>query len=362
MKTTEPIQAVILVGGEGTRLRPLTYTTVKAMVPVLNKPYIEYLFEHLNNHNVKEIILAMGYKPDSIKEYFKKKDNIEQKLIYSLEQIPLGTAGAVKNAANYINRDKPFFVINGDIFTNLNFTNMFKFHKKKKAKVTIALTPVEDPTRFGVVEVDCDQRIHRFIEKPKREEAPSNLINAGTYILEPEILEYIPKDRKFMFEHDVFPQLILDRVPVYGYSTSTYWTDIGTPDNYLKLNFDLLLGASGLKKIINKKNAIDKSSTIHPQVKLVGSVVIDADCTIGQNVHLVGPVIIGSNSVVDSKVNIQNSILWSKVHVSENAIIKNCIIGNNVYIEPDTVLENSVVGKDGISQNTIETLRFNKGG
>ncbi len=252
MKITEPTQAVILIGGEGTRLRPLTYTTVKAMVPVLNRPYIEYLIEHLNNHNIKEIILAMGYKPDSMKEYFKNKAATAQKLIYSLEQIPLGTAGAVKNAAHYINKNKPFFVINGDIFADLNFTNMLRFHKKKKAKVTIALTPVEDPTRFGVVEIDCDQRIHRFIEKPKREEAPSNLINAGTYILEPEILERIPRDRKFMFEHDVFPQLISDNKPVYGYSTNTYWIDIGTPENYLKLNFDLLRGAWQRRKSLTR--------------------------------------------------------------------------------------------------------------
>jgi mannose-1-phosphate guanylyltransferase len=362
MKTTEPIQAVILVGGEGTRLRPLTYTTVKAMVPVLNKPYIEHLFEHLNKHNIKEIVLAMGYKPNSIKEYFKKKAGVATKLIYSLEQNPLGTAGAVKNAAQFINKDKPFFVINGDIFSGLNFSDMLRFHNKKKAKVTIALTPVDDPTRFGVVDVDDNLRIRHFIEKPKREDAPSNLINAGTYILDPEILEFIPKDRKFMFEHDVFPKLILDNVPVFGYPTDSYWIDIGTLENYLKLNFDLLLGNFGLKKKINKKNAIHKSSAIHPDLKVTGSVVIDAKCTIGQDVHLVGPVIIGSNSIVDHGVNIQNSILWSSVHVGENTVIKNCIIGSNVCIESGTVLENRVVGKDGISQNMIADLGFNKGG
>jgi mannose-1-phosphate guanylyltransferase len=354
MKTTGPIQAVILVGGEGTRLRPLTFTTVKAMVPVLNKPYIEHLFEHLESHNIKEIVLAMGYKPDSIKDYFNNKD-ATVKLIYSLERIPLGTAGAVRNADQFINKNKPFFILNGDIFSDLNFTDMLKFHKQKRAKVTIALTPVDDPTRFGVVDVDGDRRIHRFIEKPKLEEAPSNLINAGTYILDPEILEYIPKDKKFMFEHDVFPKLILDDVPVFGYPTSTYWVDIGTPENYQKLNFDLLLGKSGLKKAINKKNAIHKSSTISPDLKVTGSCSINANCKISQGVVLEGPVIIGSNCVLDKKVYIQNSILWSNVQVGENAVIKNCIIGNNVGVEPGTVLENRVVGKEGIPQNLIAT-------
>jgi mannose-1-phosphate guanylyltransferase len=336
MKTTEPIQAVILIGGEGTRLRPLTYTTVKAMVPVLNKPYIEYLIEHLNNHNIKEIILAMGYKPDSIKEYFKKKADIAQKLIYSLEQIPLGTAGAVKNASNYINKNKSFFVINGDIFTNLNFTNMLRFHKKKKAKVTIALTPVDDPTRFGVVEVDCDQRIHRFIEKPKREEAPSNLINAGTYILEPEILERIPGDRKFMFEHDVFPQLISDNKPVYGYSSNTYWIDIGIPENYLKLNFDLLRDTR--------------------------QIVIDPECTIGQNVQLKGMVVIGPGCTIGNDTIIQDSILWTNINVGDRTIIKNSIVGSDVCVEPATVLENNVIGKNGSTQITTKNPELNKGG
>ena len=336
MKITEPTQAVILIGGEGTRLRPLTYTTVKAMVPVLNRPYIEYLIEHLNNHNIKEIILAMGYKPDSMKEYFKNKATTTQKLIYSLEQIPLGTAGAVKNAAHYINKNKPFFVINGDIFAVSILRNMLRFHKKKKAKVTIALTPVEDPTRFGVVEIDCNQRIHCFIEKPKREEAPSNLINAGTYILEPEILERIPGDRKFMFEHDVFPQLISDNKPVYGYSTNTYWIDIGTPENYLKLNFDLLRGAE--------------------------RTVIDSECTIGQNVQLKGMVVIGPECTIGNDAIVQDSILWSKVHVGEHAIIKNSIIGSNVCIEPATVLENNVIGKNGSIQITAKNPELNKGG
>jgi len=309
MKTTEPIQAVILVGGEGTRLRPLTYTTVKAMVPVLNKPYIEYLIEHLSSHRIKESILAMGYRPDSIKEYFKDRTDFAKSLIYSLEQTPLGTAGAVKNAADYIKKDRAFFVINGDIFTNLDFTAMIRFHHKVKAKVTIALTPVEDPSRFGVVDIDHDQRIHRFVEKPARNEAPSNLVNAGTYILEPEILERIPESKKFMFEHDVFPKLIADGLPVYGYPSSAYWTDIGTPETYAKLNYDLLLGLSGLKKTIKQEIAIEKSSSVHPQAKLIGPIVVGANCSIGQGAQLDGPLIIGQNSNIGTNAKIHNSIL-----------------------------------------------------
>ncbi|MBC8276475.1 MAG: nucleotidyltransferase family protein, partial [Chloroflexi bacterium] len=158
------MKAIILVGGEGTRLRPLTYTIVKAMVPVLNKPFIEYVFRYLSSHKIREIILAMGYKPDCITDYFGDASQLGTKLVYSVETEPLGTAGAVKNAEQHI--DNAFFVMNGDVFTDLNLIEMLRFHENKGAKVTIALAPVDDPTRFGVVETDTNQRVTRFVENP----------------------------------------------------------------------------------------------------------------------------------------------------------------------------------------------------
>jgi len=221
------VKAVVLVGGEGTRLRPLTYFTVKAMVPVLNKPFIEYIIRHLSHHNVSEIILAIGYKPDRITEYFTDEIQLGTKLIYSIETDPLGTAGAVKNAEPYI--DNTVFVMNGDIFTDLDLTDMLRFHKNKGAKVTIALTPVEDPTRFGVVEINSNQRVKRFIEKPKREQVAGNMINAGVYVMETEVLRRIPEGKRSMFEHDIFPSLLTEGEPVFGYTTNVYWMDMGTP-------------------------------------------------------------------------------------------------------------------------------------
>ena len=159
------MKAIILVGGEGTRLRPLTYATVKAMVPVLNRPFIQYMIRHLASHNINEIILAMGYKSDTIKSYFDKFDKPDVRLVYSIEDTPLGTAGAVKNAEKHIDGVDTFFVFNGDVFTDLDLTDMLNFHKNHKAKATIALTQVDDPTKFGVVEIDDQQKVNCFIDR-----------------------------------------------------------------------------------------------------------------------------------------------------------------------------------------------------
>ncbi len=192
------------MGGEGTRLRPLTYTVVKSMVPVVNKPFIEHVISRLAEHGIDEIVLAMGYKPNSIFDYFRKSASLHVKLTYSLEEKPLGTAGAVKHAADHVN--DTFFVLNGDVFSDIDYTDMLNFHRRNKARATIALTEVEDPTKFGVVETDEEGRVLRFIEKPSWDKVTSHWINAGIYILEPDVLNYIPEGTFHMFERGVFPR------------------------------------------------------------------------------------------------------------------------------------------------------------
>ncbi len=343
------MKAVILVGGEGTRLRPLTHTTVKAMVPVLNKPFIQYLIHYLNKHNIFDVILAMGYRPDLIRNYFNEVVNPDTRLFYSVEQVPLGTAGAVKNAEQYIDRDERFFVINGDIFTDIDLTDMLSFHRDKNARVTIALTPVDDPTQFGVVETDRQQRIFRFTEKPSREEAAGNLINAGIYIVEPEIMERIPRGQRFMFELDVFPKVLADGEPVYGYSTGAYWIDMGTPAKYRQLNADLLLGKCSLIDSRIENIDIDKQSSVHPEARLTGPVIIDRGCTISKGVQLKGPLVIGPECTIHDDAILEGSILWQKVQVGERAVVKNCIIASDSYIENDSNIENTI-----ITRNTTE--------
>jgi mannose-1-phosphate guanylyltransferase len=337
------VKAIILVGGEGTRLRPLTYVTVKAMVPVLNKPFIEYVFRHLSNHNVKEIILALGYKPDCITAYFGDASQLGTKLVYSVETEPMGTAGAVKNAEQYI--DDTFFVMNGDIFTDLDLTDMLRFHKNKGAKVTIALTPVDDPTRFGVVETDSNQQVTRFVEKPKREQVTTNMINAGVYIIESQVLKRIPRGKRFMFERDVFPALLADGEPVFGYTTHAYWMDMGTPEKYLQLNGDLLCGKSTQVAFKVGDIRIDKQSSVHPQAKLTGPILAEKDCVIGKEVQLKGPVVIGQGCEMNDGAIVENSILWQNIIIGEQAVLKDCIVASNSHIENNTYLEYATIAQ-----------------
>jgi len=339
----DPVKAIILVGGEGTRLRPLTYAIVKAMVPVLNKPFIEYVIRHLSNHNVNEIILALGYKPDCITDYFGDASQLGVRLVYSVETDPMGTAGAVKNAEQHI--DDTFFVMNGDIFTDLNLTDMLRFHKNKGAKVTIALTPVEDPTRFGVVETDSRQSVTRFVEKPSRDQVTSNMINAGVYIIEREILNRIPKGKRFMFERDVFPSLLAEGEPVFGYTTDAYWIDTGTPEQYLQLNCDLLCGKSTQVAFKARDICIDKRSSVNPQAKLTAPILVDRDCTVGKGVHVKGPVVIGAGCKINNGATIENSILWQGVTIGKQAVLRDCIVASNSCIENNACIECATIAQ-----------------
>ena len=343
-KAKRSVKAVILVGGEGTRLRPLTYSTVKAMVPVLNKPFIEYVIRHLSNHNINEVILAVGYKPDCITAYFGDAGQLGTKLIYSVEPVPLGTAGPVKYAEQYI--DETFFVINGDIFTDIDLTDMLDFHKSKAAKVTIALTPVDDPTRFGVVETDNQMRVTCFVEKPSWEQVTSNMINAGIYILDTEILERIPQGKRFMFEHDVFPALLADGEAVFGYATNTYWIDMGTPEKYLQLNADLLYGKSAQVVFQADNIRIDERSSVHPQAELTGPLLVGGDCTIDKGVHLKGPVVFGSGCNIRDGAIIENSILWQKVSVGKQAVLRDCIVASDNHIENNAHIEGAAINNN----------------
>jgi mannose-1-phosphate guanylyltransferase len=337
------VKAVVLVGGEGTRLRPLTYITVKAMVPVLNKPFIEYIMRHLSQHHVSEIILAIGYKPDRITEYFTDENQFGTKLVYSVETGPMGTAGAVKNAERYI--DNAFFTLNGDVFTDLDFTDMLRFHKNKSAKVTIALTPVEDPSRFGVVETDSKMRITRFVEKPKREQAACNMINAGVYIIEAEVMKRIPEGKQCMFESDVFPALLSDGEPVFGYTTNAYWMDMGTPEKYLQLNGDLLRGKSNQVKFGGTDIRADKQSSIHPGAKLLAPILIDKNCVIEEGAQLKGPVVIGSGCQIHDGSKIENSVLWQNVTIGKQAVLKDCIVASNSCIDDNARIEGEIVAQ-----------------
>ncbi|MGA2368260.1 MAG: NDP-sugar synthase [Dehalococcoidia bacterium] len=345
------MKAIILVGGEGTRLRPLTYTVVKSMVPVINKPFIEHVIRRLAAHGINEIVLAMGYKPDSIFEYFRKSSTLDIKLTYSLEEKPLGTAGAVKHAGSQLN--ETFFVLNGDVYTDIDYTDMLTFHRLNKAKATIALTRVEDPTKFGVVETDQNGRVQHFIEKPSRDKVTSHWVNAGIYILEPDVLNYIPEGDFYMFERGVFPDMLAKGESVYAYTSDAYWIDMGTPEKYHQLNCNILGGSCASPLHNGDKVVIDSSSRVHPTARITAPVIIDGNCVIEERVELKGPVVLGKGCLIKKGTLIENSLLWDNVVVGKNASIINSILASGVKIKDKARLEGQTLNQEnGDAANT----------
>ncbi|MCX6001583.1 MAG: NDP-sugar synthase [Chloroflexi bacterium] len=341
------MKAIILVGGEGTRLRPLTYSVVKPMVPVVNRPFIEHVILKLAAHGINDIVLAMGYKPDSIFAYFKDGAGAGIKLSYSLEEKPLGTAGAVKNAGGHV--EDTFFVLNGDTFSDIDYTEMLAFHRRNRALATIALSYVDDPTRFGVVETDKSGRVKAFIEKPTRDRVTSNWINAGVYILQPSVLGCIPDNQFFMFEKGVFPPLLERGERVFGYAVKSYWIDMGRPSQYHQLNCDVLRGLCSSPLYSVKDITIEQRCSVHPSARITGPAIINNGCNIAEDAVIIGPAVIGSNCIIGKGAVIENSVLWDDIIVGAGASITGSIIASGAKIEENARLEDLTVNQDAPS-------------
>ncbi len=335
------MKALILVGGEATRLRPLTCNTPKAMVPVLNTPFLEHVVRHLRAHDVKEIVLALRHLSESMKDYFGDGSRFGVRLIHVLEDKPMGTAGAVKNAEKYL--DESFFVLNGDVFTDLDFTAMRRYHLEKGAKVTISLFPVEDPTAYGLIETTAEGRVTRFLEKPGWDQVTTNNINAGTYILEPEVLSNIPPDTKYSFERQLFPLLLQAGVSIYGYESPGYWLDIGTPAKYLQLNRDILIGRCKCYDF-ERGVKIGADCSIHPSAKIESPAVIGDRCVIGRGARLIGPVVLGSGCVIPEEAVIESSVIWQDVRFGARVNLKNSVVANDCCLDADCLVADSVIG------------------
>lgn len=337
------MKAVILVGGEATRLRPLTYNMPKAMVPVVNIPFLEHVISYLSQHQIEGITLAQCHLGQTIESYFGDGSRFGVKLSYTIEDTPLGTGGAVKNAEKYL--DETFLMLNGDIFTDLDITAMIDFHLERKAKLTIARTPVDDPTSYGLIETDAQGRITRFLEKPSRNEITTNMINAGTYVLEPDVLTHIPPQTNFSIEHELFVRLPIPEIPAYAYDYFTYWIDVGTREKYLQLHQDLLSGKSSQYTLaLGEEVQIGDQSYIHPTAQMKGPILIGNNCTIGQNVKLTGPVVIGSGCQILSEAVVEESIIWRNVRLEPRVNLKKSIVADNCCLDADSIIEDSILG------------------
>lgn len=318
------MQAVILAGGLGTRLRPLTETTPKPLLPLLNKPLVLHIIDALPK-NIKEVILAVNYKKELLEEYFQAHDVGREVKVIS-EPVPLGTGGAIKNVEKYVNDS--FVAFNGDAISSINIKDIIEFHKKKKGIGTIALWKVEDVSHFGVVELKGD-RILSFKEKPKPDEAPSDLINAGVYVLETEIFDHIEPNKTVSIEKEVFPKVI-DK-GLYGFSFKGYWIDVGRPETYLEAQRILL---------DNKRNKNINKKYINKKFK---SVLMGKNCQISDKAGIGKYVCIGDNVSMGEDVKIKNSAIMSGTKIGDNVSIYDSIVGFSCVLKEDAVITGGCV-------------------
>jgi mannose-1-phosphate guanylyltransferase / phosphomannomutase len=325
------LKAVVMAGGEGTRLRPITSNQPKPMVPILNKPVMEYILELLRGHGIDDIVVTLQFLPQLIKNYFGKGLDLNLNLNYSVEESPLGTAGSVKKAEAYLKGDT-FVVISGDALTDFDLTYLVNEHRSKGAMATIALKSVENPLEFGVIIADESGRIERFLEKPSWGQVFSDTVNTGIYVLEPEVFDYIDPDEPIDFSKDIFPKLLADGQAIYGCPMEGYWCDIGNYEQYIQSHLDILDGRTRISP---------------PGVLMGDDVWVGSGADIDYGVEITGPAVIGQHAKVELGAEIREySVIGNNVVVKSGARCKRSIVWNNSYIGPRSSLEGCVVGKN----------------
>jgi mannose-1-phosphate guanylyltransferase len=314
------VRAVVLVGGFGTRLRPLTHHRPKQMLPIVHRPMIEHVIGHLVDHGVDDVVLSLGYQPDGFRDAYPRGRCVGATLHYAIEPEPLDTAGAIRFAALDAGIDERFLVVNGDVLTDLDITAFVAFHDARAAEGTIALHPVDDPSRYGVVLTDARGRVTAFVEKPPRGEVASDLINAGTYVLEPSVIDRIPPGRRVSVERETFPTMVADG-GLYARADGCYWIDTGTPCEYIQAQLDLVDGVRGA--------AVDG---VHPDARVA------ADAAVKRSV-------VGARAVVADGARVEDSVLLPGVRVCSAAVIDRSVVGEEAVVaEGAHVLRGSVVG------------------
>lgn len=323
------MKAILLAGGKGTRLRPLTIHTPKPIVPIFDRPFLRYQLDLLKGvPEIDEAILSLNYQPRRIEEIFGTGTESGLSIRYVVEPTPLGTAGAVRYAGESLRES--VVVFNGDVLTQVDLAAVIALHRERKAKATIVLTPVENPTAYGLVETDEGGSIRRFIEKPKADEISSNTINAGIYVLEPDTFDRIPKDTPWSIERSFFPSLIERQETFVAYVYRGYWIDIGTPDKYMQVHRDIM----------------DRRYHAGPFAGSAPGVWVAPDARIDEGVALDGPCFIDSGAVIKAGARIgPYSVVGKQCHVEENATVDHVIVWANTRICQEATVTRSIIGR-----------------
>lgn len=336
-----------MAGGEGSRLRPLTYDLPKPMVPIMNKPVLEHTIDLLKHYGITDIGITLMYHPQLIRDYFGSGKAFGVNITYFLEETPLGTAGGIKAAQSFL--DQTFIVISGDSITNLNIEKAIAFHKQKASIATLILTNVDVPLEYGVVLTNEDGSIQGFLEKPSWGEIFSDTVNTGIYILEPEILDYIESNKNTDFSHNVFPALLANSKNIFGYIMADYWCDIGDTRSYQKSHCDIFD-----KKVFQnfdgiqiKENVwVGPGTIIESTAEINGPCIIGSNCKIGNGTLIDHYTVIGNNTTIEDDVSIVRSIIWDNCYVEYGSELRGAILCNRVNLKHYvSVFENAVIGE-----------------
>jgi NDP-sugar pyrophosphorylase family protein len=328
------MKAILLAGGKGTRLRPLTIHTPKPIVPIFNRPFLQYQIDLLKQvPEIDEVILSLNYQPRRIEEMFGDGSELGIKIRYVVEPAPLGTAGAIKYAGD--NLTESVVVFNGDVLTEIDLAAVIALHRERRARATIVLTPVENPSAYGLVETDGDGNIQRFIEKPKPDEITTNRINAGIYVLEPDTFDRIPSEVAWSIERSYFPSLIERRETFVGYIYEGYWIDIGTPQKYSQVHRDIMDGRFAAPPFAASPGShtwVAEDARVEDGASVEGPCFIDGGVLIKGGARIGPYSVIGRQTQIDEDAHVEGAIIWPNCRVGRDASIRDAIVGRNCHL------------------------------
>lgn len=358
------MKALILIGGYGTRLRPFTLKTPKPLLPLVNRPFLEYQLDAIQAAGIKEVVLSIAYHPEVFKEVLGDGRRYGLRFHYAEEKTPLGTGGAVKNAEQFL--DEPTVIFNGDILTSLDLKALIRFHREREAELTLCLTRVKDPTMYGLVETEDGGRVKRFLEKPSWDEVTTNTVNAGTYVFDPKILGWIPPGINYSLERGLFPSLLQGGHGLYGFVHSGYWMDIGTVEKYLQAHLDVLEGRLHFSPGGHKHGEtwVAAGAQLGKDITFDGKSVLGARARVGDFVRLAGGVVVGPDCEIGKGAALANCIVLAGTRIGEGAKLEGCVVGTNSRVEPNSVLgpgtalgDHSLVTRFSQLGNEIKRLR-----
>ena len=334
------MKAMILAAGVGSRLDPLTRAIPKPMVPIVNRPVIEHIVLDLKKHGFDDIRINVHYLGNVIEEGLGDGARLGVKISYAHEEKLWGDAGSVKRSESFFNGET-FLVVGGDDISDIDLSGLMTLHREKNAASTIATTLVEDPSQFGIVVTDDDGRITRFLEKPKGGDVFSKMANTGVYVFEPGVFDLIPPNTFYGFGNEVFPQLLAEGRPLYGFSTRSYWKDVGNLQVYRQTNFDALNGLVHLEFGLREVSPgiwHGEGVTLDPSAEIVGPVAIGNGVTVGAGAKLLGNVILGDGSVIEPNVTLKDTILWANARVSAGTHLERCVVGTHAQVQSNVAI------------------------